>query len=156
MADRRPIMLAAVSLAAVFLTPVALMRAAEAADMSATPQSAEPDLPTKKLTVPVTTAAAPTGDNGRLGPAAVRPGSNIWPRAWSGTEDKALTSFFSAARKAASGSFTNELEPSIESTPADATSASTLSGSAASARSNKLRARTILSGALPLLSQARP
>jgi hypothetical protein len=57
MADRRPILLAAFSLAAVFLTPVALMRAAEAADMSAMPQSAEPDVPTKKLAVPVTTAA---------------------------------------------------------------------------------------------------
>ena len=28
--------------------------------MSATPQSAEPDVPTKKLAVPVTTAAPPT------------------------------------------------------------------------------------------------
>ena len=58
MADRRSILLAAVSFAAVILTPVALIRPAEAADMSATPQSAEPDLPTKKLAVPVTTAAA--------------------------------------------------------------------------------------------------
>jgi hypothetical protein len=101
MADRSPIVLAAVSFAAVVLSSVAVMRPAEAADMSATPQSAEPDLPTKKLTVPVTTAAAPTGDNGRLGPAAVRPGSNIWPRAWSGTEDKALANFASAATNAA-------------------------------------------------------
>ena len=63
MADRSPIVLAAVSFAAVILTPVALIRPAEAADMSATPQSAEPDLPTKKLAVPVTTAVpagAPT------------------------------------------------------------------------------------------------
>ena len=66
MADRRSTLLAAVSFAAVFLTPVALMRAAEAANMSATPQSAEPDVPTKKLAVPVTTAAPPTGDNGLI------------------------------------------------------------------------------------------
>ena len=66
MADRRPIVLAAVSFAAVILTSVAVMRPAEAADMSATPQSAEPDLPTKKLAVPVTTAAPPTGDNGLI------------------------------------------------------------------------------------------
>ena len=66
MADRSPIVLAAVSFAAVILTPVALIRPAEAADMSATPQSAEPDLPTKKLAVPVTTAAPPTGDNGLI------------------------------------------------------------------------------------------
>jgi defect-in-organelle-trafficking protein DotC len=63
MADRRPILLAAVSFAALFLTPVALMRAAEAADISATPQAAEPDLPTKKLAVPVTTAAPPASVN---------------------------------------------------------------------------------------------
>ncbi len=60
MADRRPILLAAVWFAAVVLSPVAVMRPAEAADMSATPQSAEPDLPTKKLAVPVTTAPPPT------------------------------------------------------------------------------------------------
>jgi defect in organelle trafficking protein DotC len=60
MADRRSILLAAVSLAAIFVTPVALMRVAEAADMSATPQPAEPDLPTKKLAVPVTTAGPPS------------------------------------------------------------------------------------------------
>ena len=51
MADRSPIVLTAVSFAAVILSPVALIRPAEAADMSATPQSAEPDLPTKKLAV---------------------------------------------------------------------------------------------------------
>jgi defect-in-organelle-trafficking protein DotC len=68
MADRRPILLAAVSFAAIFLTPVALMRVAEAADMSATPQPAEPDLPTKKLAVPVTTAGPPS-------PAAAPPAS---------------------------------------------------------------------------------
>ena len=66
MADRSPIVLAAVSFAAVILTPMALIRPAEAADMSATPQSAELDLPTKKLAVPVTTAAPPTGDNGLI------------------------------------------------------------------------------------------
>jgi defect-in-organelle-trafficking protein DotC len=66
MADRRPIVLAAVSFAAVILTPVALTRPAEAADMSATPQSAEPDVPTRKLSVPVTAAAPPTRDNGLI------------------------------------------------------------------------------------------
>src|ERR1700684_4039316 len=56
MADRRSTLLAAVSFAAIVLTPVALIRPATAADMSATPQSAEPALPTKNLAVPVTTA----------------------------------------------------------------------------------------------------
>src|SRR6202453_173972 len=60
MADRRSTLLAAVSFAAVILTPVALIRPATAADMSAPPQSAEPDLPTKKLAVPVTTAVPVT------------------------------------------------------------------------------------------------
>src|ERR1700735_5870941 len=69
MADRRSTMLAAVSFAAIILSPVALIRPATAADMSATPQSAEPDLPTKKLpepvttAVPVTTAAPPASVN---------------------------------------------------------------------------------------------
>src|SRR6202453_5327297 len=66
MADRRSTLLAAVSFAAIILTPAALTRPATAADMSATPQTAEPDLPTKKLAVPVTTAAPPTGDNGLI------------------------------------------------------------------------------------------
>jgi defect in organelle trafficking protein DotC len=66
MADRRSILLAAVSFAAAILTPVTLMRAAEAADMSATPQSAEPDLPTRKLAVPLTAATPATGDNGLI------------------------------------------------------------------------------------------
>src|SRR5271154_6222294 len=66
MADCHSILLAAVWFAAVVLSPVAVMRPAEAADMSATPQSAEPDLPTKKLAVPITTAARPTGDNGLI------------------------------------------------------------------------------------------
>ena len=34
--------------------------------------------------------------------------THIWPRAWSGTEDKALVNFASAAAKAAMGSATNE------------------------------------------------
>jgi defect-in-organelle-trafficking protein DotC len=63
MADHRPILLAAVSFAALFITPVMLMRAAEAADISATPQAAEPDFPTKKLAVPMTTAAPPAAIN---------------------------------------------------------------------------------------------
>src|SRR3984957_14165817 len=63
MADRRPIVLAAVSFAAVVLSSFAVMRPGEGADMAATPQSAEPDVPTKKLAVPVTTAAPPTRDN---------------------------------------------------------------------------------------------
>src|SRR5271163_3512668 len=66
MADRRPIVLAAVSFAAVILTPMALMRPAEAADMSATPQSAEPDVPAKKLAVPVATPRPPAGANGLI------------------------------------------------------------------------------------------
>jgi hypothetical protein len=66
MADHRPILLAVVSFAAVILTFVAVTIPAEAADMSATPQSAEPDLQTKKLAVPITTAAPPTGDNGLI------------------------------------------------------------------------------------------
>src|SRR5271163_538940 len=57
MADRRPMLLAVVSFAAVILTSVAVTRPAEAA---------EPDLPTKKLAVPITTAAPPTGDNGLI------------------------------------------------------------------------------------------
>ena len=35
----------------------------------------------------------------------------MWPRAWSGTEDKALVSFASAAAKAAMGSVTKEFTP---------------------------------------------
>ena len=66
MADRHPNLLAAVSFAAVILTPLALIRAAAAADISATPQSAAADLPTKKLAVPVATAAPPAGDNGLI------------------------------------------------------------------------------------------
>ena len=66
MADRSPIVLAVVSFAAVILSSVAVMQPAEAADMSATPQSAEPDVPTKKPAVPVTMAAPPTGDNGLI------------------------------------------------------------------------------------------
>src|ERR1700685_1852972 len=60
MADRRSTLLAAVSFAAIILTLVALIRPATAADMSATPQSAEPDLSTKKLAVPVTAAVPGT------------------------------------------------------------------------------------------------
>ena len=49
-----------------------------------------------------------------------------------------------------------QIAPSTTSARADPTSASTLSGSAASARSKKLRACATLSGVIPLLSQARP
>ena len=66
--------------------------------------------------------------------------NNIWPRAWSGTDDKALVNFASAAAKAAMGSVTKRIAPSTTSARADPMSASTLSGSAASARSKKLRA----------------
>jgi defect in organelle trafficking protein DotC len=59
MAERRSILLAAVSFAAIVLIPAALMRVAEAADISATPQSAEPDLATKKLPILITTAGTP-------------------------------------------------------------------------------------------------
>ena len=65
---------------------------------------------------------------------------HIWPRAWSGTEDKALVNFASAAAKAAMGSVTKKFAPSTASARADPMSASTLSGSAVSARSKKLRA----------------
>src|SRR4029077_5195881 len=54
---------------------------------------------------------------------------------WSGNDDSARVSFASAAAKAAAGSATNEFPPSAMSAAADPTSASTLSGSAASARS---------------------
>ena len=37
--------------------------------------------------------------------------NNIWPRAWSGTDDKALVNFASAAAKAAVGSVTKEIAP---------------------------------------------
>jgi defect-in-organelle-trafficking protein DotC len=63
MVERRSTLIVAVSVAALILTPVALMREAEAADMSATPQPAEIDLPTKKVVVPVTTTAPPARDN---------------------------------------------------------------------------------------------
>src|SRR5271165_1021956 len=72
--------------------------------------------------------------------------NHIWPPAWSGTKDKALVNFASAAAKAAMGSATKEDAPSPASATADAMSASTLSGSAASARSKKLRACARLSG----------
>jgi hypothetical protein len=39
--------------------------------------------------------------------------SHIWPPAWSGTEDKALVSFASAAAKDATGSGTKEFTPSM-------------------------------------------
>ena len=65
--------------------------------------------------------------------------SHIWPPAWSGADDKALVNFASAAVKVAAGSVTKEFTPSIASTPANQMSASTLSGSALSARS-KVRA----------------
>ena len=71
--------------------------------------------------------------------------SVIWPRAWSGTEDKALVNFTSAAAKAAMGSATKALAPATASAAADPISASTLSGSAVSARSKKLRACATLS-----------
>ena len=38
--------------------------------------------------------------------------SNMWPRAWSGTDDKALVNFASAAAKAAIGSVTKKFAPS--------------------------------------------
>ena len=40
----------------------------------------------------------------------------MWPRAWSGTEDKALVNFASAAAKAAMGSATKAIAPSTAST----------------------------------------
>ena len=103
MAERRPILLAAVSLAGVFLTPVALMRAAEAANISATPQSAEPDLPTKKLAVPVTTAAPPTGDNGPI----VMP---VPPQPSSATVDAAVRETGNPINKPVTG---GSIEPEI-------------------------------------------
>ena len=48
------------------------------------------------------------------------------------------------------------IAPSTTSARADPMSASTLSGSAVSARSKKLRACATLSGVIPLLSQAKP
>ena len=72
--------------------------------------------------------------------------NHTWPRAWSGTDDKALANFASAAAKAAMGLVTKDNTPSSSSTRADPTCASTLSGSAANARSKKLRACVRLSG----------
>ena len=58
--------------------------------------------------------------------------------------------------KAAVGSVTKEAVLRVQSATADPMSASTLSGSAASARSKKPRACATLSGAIPLLSHAKP
>jgi defect-in-organelle-trafficking protein DotC len=63
MAKRRASRLAAVTLAALVLTPVALVRPAAAADMSAAPQASEPYVPPKPTAVPVTTTAALARDN---------------------------------------------------------------------------------------------
>ena len=82
--------------------------------------------------------------------------SVIWPRAWSGTEDRASVNFASAAKRAAAGSVPNKLAPATVSARADPISASTLSGSADDAGSKKLRARATLSGVIPLLNQAKP
>ena len=51
--------------------------------------------------------------------------NDAWPRAWSGTEDKALVNFASAATKAAAGSVTKKSAPAFASVIADPTSAST-------------------------------
>ena len=74
---------------------------------------------------------------------------NKWPGAWSGTEDKALVNFASAAAKAAVGSATKDSAPSVTFARADPMSASILLGSANSARSKKLRACATLSGVRP-------
>ena len=81
---------------------------------------------------------------------------NIWAGAWSGTNDKALANFVSAAAKAATGSVTKDIPPSTTCTRAAPTSASTLSASANSARSKKRCDCTRLSGVRPLLYQAKP
>src|SRR5271163_3588998 len=81
--------------------------------------------------------------------------SQIWPRAWSGTDDKALVNFASAAAKTAERSDTKKSAAASTSALADPTSASTLSGSAVSARSKKLRACARLSGLIPLLNQGQ-
>ncbi len=72
-----------------------------------------------------------------------------------GSDDKALVNFASAAAKADFGSVTKELEPSSASARAEATSASTLPGSAASARSKKLRACATLSGVQPSIEPSQ-
>ena len=48
--------------------------------------------------------------HGALGEYLTSP-SHIWPRAWSGTNDKALVNFASAAAKAATGSVTKNCSP---------------------------------------------
>ncbi|HEY1783154.1 MAG TPA: type IV secretory system conjugative DNA transfer family protein [Roseiarcus sp.] len=63
MGERRSVLLGAAALAAVILTPLALMRPGQAADISVTPQPAESYPPTKKVTVPVTTTAGAAADN---------------------------------------------------------------------------------------------
>src|SRR5271157_5688095 len=72
--------------------------------------------------------------------------NDTWPRAWSGTDDKALVTFASAAAKAATESVTKEFAPSATSERADPMSASILSGSAVSARSKKHRDRAFDGG----------
>ena len=72
-----------------------------------------------------------------------------WPRGWSGTKDRALVAFASAAKNAAVESVTNILTPAAASARADPMSASTLPVSAASARSKKLRACVTFSGVTP-------
>jgi pimeloyl-ACP methyl ester carboxylesterase len=63
--------------------------------------------------------------------------NNLCPRAWSGTDDKALVNFASAAAKAAVGSVTKKFAPSRTSRRADPISASMLWGSADNARIKK-------------------
>ncbi len=65
MADRR-VLIAAVSFGAILLTPAALVRPALAADAAPSRETYAPDLPTKKLAVPVTTAGPPASDNGLI------------------------------------------------------------------------------------------
>ena len=77
----------------------------------------------------------------------------MWARAWSGTEDKALVNFASAAAKAAMGSATKDNAPSAKSVAADPTSASTLAGSAVSARSKRRLRHSV--GGPPLIEPSR-
>ena len=80
----------------------------------------------------------------------------IWPIAWSGTDDKALVNFASAAAKAACGSVTKKSAPASVSARADPMSASTLLGIGRERAIEKAARLREIVGGPPLLSQAKP
>ena len=81
----------------------------------------------------------------------------IWPSGWSGTTDRALVDFASAAAKAAIGSLTNKNEPSTASAPADPISRVYIVGIGGERATEKAaRLGDNLSGVTPLLNHAIP